>query len=185
MIFFWQCQSPGQTGDLKGCGFFRILDMKAEGAGRASETCRPSRSAEAAKQHVAHRLWSQRGIKSDLALYPQSVLAVHVHAVVMIWLIVFGVVLWNVAILHVPSVSNIVFVCKFCCALLHVVLLFFLVVIELVVLLVPVLEGFQPVFEVFSALFLRAPLLFFSQSLLLRTPLCLLCSTLGFAPIRF
>jgi hypothetical protein len=33
MVFFWQCQSPGQTGDMKGCGFFRILDMKAEGRG--------------------------------------------------------------------------------------------------------------------------------------------------------
>lgn len=33
MVFFWQCQSPGQTGDLKGCGFFRILDMGAEGRG--------------------------------------------------------------------------------------------------------------------------------------------------------
>jgi len=33
MVFFWQCQSPGRTGDLKGCGFFRILDMKAEGRG--------------------------------------------------------------------------------------------------------------------------------------------------------
>ncbi|WVQ94531.1 hypothetical protein IAU59_001610 [Kwoniella sp. CBS 9459] len=33
MMFFWQCQSPGQTGDLKGCGFFRILDMKKEGRG--------------------------------------------------------------------------------------------------------------------------------------------------------
>ena len=33
MIFFWQCQAPGQTGDMKGCGFFRILDMKAEGRG--------------------------------------------------------------------------------------------------------------------------------------------------------
>jgi hypothetical protein len=33
MVFFWQCQSPGQTGDLRGCGFFRILDMKAEGRG--------------------------------------------------------------------------------------------------------------------------------------------------------
>jgi len=33
MVFFWQCQSPGQTGDLKGCGFFRILDMIAEGRG--------------------------------------------------------------------------------------------------------------------------------------------------------
>ena len=31
MVFFWQCQSPGQTGDMKGCGFFRIMDMKAEG----------------------------------------------------------------------------------------------------------------------------------------------------------
>lgn len=33
MIFFWQCQAPGQTGDMKGCGFFRILDMKGEGRG--------------------------------------------------------------------------------------------------------------------------------------------------------
>ena len=33
MAFFWQCQSPGATGDLKGCGYFRILDMKAEGRG--------------------------------------------------------------------------------------------------------------------------------------------------------
>jgi len=33
MIYFWQCQAPGQTGDMKGCGFFRILDMKAEGRG--------------------------------------------------------------------------------------------------------------------------------------------------------
>ena len=33
MSFFWQCQSPGQTGDLKGCGFFKILDMRAEGRG--------------------------------------------------------------------------------------------------------------------------------------------------------
>jgi len=33
MVFFWQCQSPGQTGDVKGCGFFRILDMEAEGRG--------------------------------------------------------------------------------------------------------------------------------------------------------
>ncbi|WVQ78779.1 hypothetical protein IAT38_000870 [Cryptococcus sp. DSM 104549] len=33
MLFFWQCQSPAQTGDDKGCGFFRILDMKKEGRG--------------------------------------------------------------------------------------------------------------------------------------------------------
>lgn len=33
MVFFWQCQSPGQTGDLKGCGFFKILDVKGEGRG--------------------------------------------------------------------------------------------------------------------------------------------------------
>ena len=33
MVFFWQCQSPGQTGDLKGCGFFKILDLRAEGRG--------------------------------------------------------------------------------------------------------------------------------------------------------
>jgi hypothetical protein len=33
MIFFWQCQAPGQTGDMKGCGFFRILDMRSEGRG--------------------------------------------------------------------------------------------------------------------------------------------------------
>jgi hypothetical protein len=33
MVFFWQCQSTCLTGDLKGCGFFKILDMKAEGRG--------------------------------------------------------------------------------------------------------------------------------------------------------
>nr|XP_031863086.1 uncharacterized protein CI109_001564 [Kwoniella shandongensis]KAA5530158.1 hypothetical protein CI109_001564 [Kwoniella shandongensis] len=33
MVFFWQCQSPTQTGELKGCGFFKILDMKKEGRG--------------------------------------------------------------------------------------------------------------------------------------------------------
>lgn len=33
MVFFWQCQSPGTTGDMKGCGFFKILDMKGEGRG--------------------------------------------------------------------------------------------------------------------------------------------------------
>ncbi|KAK8861429.1 hypothetical protein IAR55_002248 [Kwoniella newhampshirensis] len=33
MLFFWQCQSPTQTGELKGCGFFKILDMKREGRG--------------------------------------------------------------------------------------------------------------------------------------------------------
>lgn len=33
MVFFWQCQSPGQTGEMKGCGFFKILDLKAEGRG--------------------------------------------------------------------------------------------------------------------------------------------------------
>lgn len=33
MVFFWQCQSATQTGVGKGCGFFRILDMKKEGRG--------------------------------------------------------------------------------------------------------------------------------------------------------
>ncbi|WWC87731.1 uncharacterized protein L201_002623 [Kwoniella dendrophila CBS 6074] len=33
MMYFWQCQSPSQTGDMKGCGFFKILDMKKEGRG--------------------------------------------------------------------------------------------------------------------------------------------------------
>jgi hypothetical protein len=33
MAFFWQCQSPGTTGQLKGCGFFKILDMRGEGRG--------------------------------------------------------------------------------------------------------------------------------------------------------
>lgn len=33
MIHFWQCQSAAQTGELKGCGFFRILDAEAEGRG--------------------------------------------------------------------------------------------------------------------------------------------------------
>lgn len=33
MVYFWQCQSSSITGTEKGCGFFRILDMKAEGRG--------------------------------------------------------------------------------------------------------------------------------------------------------
>jgi hypothetical protein len=33
MVWFWQCQSPGQTGEMKGCGFFKVLDMKGEGRG--------------------------------------------------------------------------------------------------------------------------------------------------------
>ncbi|KAL1409494.1 hypothetical protein Q8F55_003477 [Vanrija albida] len=33
MVYFWQCQSPTSTGELKGCGFFKILDMKGEGRG--------------------------------------------------------------------------------------------------------------------------------------------------------
>ncbi|WVW79995.1 hypothetical protein I302_101968 [Kwoniella bestiolae CBS 10118] len=33
MVYFWQCQSPSQTGDMKGCGFFKILDMAREGRG--------------------------------------------------------------------------------------------------------------------------------------------------------
>jgi len=33
MAFFWQCQSPGTTGSMKGCGFFKILDMRGEGRG--------------------------------------------------------------------------------------------------------------------------------------------------------
>ncbi|KAL7419602.1 hypothetical protein Q5752_005514 [Cryptotrichosporon argae] len=33
MMFFWQCQSPGFTGEMKGCGFFRLLDMRREGRG--------------------------------------------------------------------------------------------------------------------------------------------------------
>ncbi|WWC60158.1 uncharacterized protein I303_102722 [Kwoniella dejecticola CBS 10117] len=33
MMYFWQCQSPAKTGDMKGCGFFKILDMKKEGRG--------------------------------------------------------------------------------------------------------------------------------------------------------
>ncbi|KGB78423.3 hypothetical protein CNBG_4261 [Cryptococcus deuterogattii R265] len=33
MVFFWQCQSASQTGVGRGCGFFRILDMKKEGRG--------------------------------------------------------------------------------------------------------------------------------------------------------
>ena len=33
MLYFWQCQSPSQSGELKGCGFFRLLDMRAEGRG--------------------------------------------------------------------------------------------------------------------------------------------------------
>lgn len=33
MAFFWQCQSPGTTGEIKGCSFFKILDMRGEGRG--------------------------------------------------------------------------------------------------------------------------------------------------------
>ncbi|KAJ9097679.1 hypothetical protein QFC21_004716 [Naganishia friedmannii] len=33
MVYFWQCQSSSITGTEKGCGFFRVLDMKAEGRG--------------------------------------------------------------------------------------------------------------------------------------------------------
>jgi hypothetical protein len=33
MAYFWQCQSPGTTGQMKGCGFFKILDMRGEGRG--------------------------------------------------------------------------------------------------------------------------------------------------------
>lgn len=33
MVYFWQCQSPSRTGDMKGCGFFKILDMRGEGRG--------------------------------------------------------------------------------------------------------------------------------------------------------
>nr|ODN87339.1 hypothetical protein L203_03612 [Cryptococcus depauperatus CBS 7841] len=33
MVFFWQCQSPTQTGEENGCGFFRLLDMRKEGRG--------------------------------------------------------------------------------------------------------------------------------------------------------
>ncbi|WVQ73680.1 hypothetical protein IAR50_003260 [Cryptococcus sp. DSM 104548] len=33
MIFFWQCQSHTQSGEMDGCGFFRILDMQKEGRG--------------------------------------------------------------------------------------------------------------------------------------------------------
>lgn len=33
MVFFWQCQSPGTTGEIKGCSFFKILDMGGEGRG--------------------------------------------------------------------------------------------------------------------------------------------------------
>lgn len=33
MIYFWQCQSSSITGSEKGCGFFRVLDWRAEGRG--------------------------------------------------------------------------------------------------------------------------------------------------------
>jgi hypothetical protein len=33
MVYFWQCQAPSRTGDMKGCGFFKILDMRGEGRG--------------------------------------------------------------------------------------------------------------------------------------------------------
>ena len=44
MVYFWQCQSPGNTGELKGCGFFRVLDMGKEGRGPCwGDVVRPSR----------------------------------------------------------------------------------------------------------------------------------------------
>ncbi|BEJ13347.1 hypothetical protein CspHIS471_0305210 [Cutaneotrichosporon sp. HIS471] len=33
MVYFWQCQTPMRTSDMKGCGFFKILDMRGEGRG--------------------------------------------------------------------------------------------------------------------------------------------------------
>lgn len=33
MAFFYQCQSSAVTGELKGCGFFRLLDIVREGRG--------------------------------------------------------------------------------------------------------------------------------------------------------
>lgn len=33
MVYFWQCQSPSRTGEMKGCSFFKILDMRGEGRG--------------------------------------------------------------------------------------------------------------------------------------------------------
>lgn len=33
MMYFWQCQSASVTGSERGCGFFRVLDWRAEGRG--------------------------------------------------------------------------------------------------------------------------------------------------------
>lgn len=33
MAFFYQCQSSAVTGEMKGCGFFRLLDCEREGRG--------------------------------------------------------------------------------------------------------------------------------------------------------
>lgn len=33
IMFFYRCQSSSATGDVKGCGFFQLLDCKKEGKG--------------------------------------------------------------------------------------------------------------------------------------------------------
>ncbi|GMK56622.1 hypothetical protein CspeluHIS016_0304620 [Cutaneotrichosporon spelunceum] len=33
MVYFWQCQTPMRSSDAKGCGFFKILDVRGEGRG--------------------------------------------------------------------------------------------------------------------------------------------------------
>jgi hypothetical protein len=33
IIFFYRCQSSSATGDVKGCGFFQLLDCEKEGKG--------------------------------------------------------------------------------------------------------------------------------------------------------
>jgi hypothetical protein len=32
-VFFYRCQSTALTGEVKGCGFFQLLDCTAEGKG--------------------------------------------------------------------------------------------------------------------------------------------------------
>ncbi len=33
MVFFWMCDGSAVTGALSGCGYFKLLDMRAEGRG--------------------------------------------------------------------------------------------------------------------------------------------------------
>jgi hypothetical protein len=47
IIFFYRCQSSSATGDVKGCGFFQLLDCEKEGKGpMISQRADPSKHQE-------------------------------------------------------------------------------------------------------------------------------------------